>query len=306
VTLSRAVVVGGSGFIGRHLVTHLHGRGTNVLQLVRKPKNDMAGPVEILGPLHWSQQEIERVLRAFMPEVLFHVAGIRQGHSLLDLYEANVFLAERLMAGAAAAVPHCRIVVVGSAAEYGLSARPGEASREDDLCRPLGAYGISKHAQTLHALARARLGQPITVARLFNPIGAGMAAGQALADFAEQIASQKPVIESGDLDIARDFMNVTDAVRMMAELVERPEAIGKVFNICSGQAVTLRSALQKLIKISGRDIGIQSTRQPKVDDIPASFGSAERIRSLGIREANADLMDPLRDLLQEVTDRFDS
>ncbi len=50
-------------------------------------------------------------------------------------------------------------------------------------------------------------------------------------------------IELGNLDVARDFSDVREVASCYADLLTAPDAVGQTFNICSGQAYSLREIL---------------------------------------------------------------
>jgi GDP-4-dehydro-6-deoxy-D-mannose reductase len=143
------------------------------------------------------------------------------------------------------------------------------AQRSWTVCRsgnrpsapPLSAYGRSKLAQTRAALAYGEAtGTPVLVARIFNPIGAGLPTHLALGAFAEQIASVTGpcgTLRTGNIDVKRDFIDVRYVAAMLFNLASKPAARG-IINICSGKAVWLRSLVKNLIAVSGKSIAIET------------------------------------------------
>lgn len=298
----RVFVTGANGFIGGHLVSHLLSLGADITTLVRPedrtPGLLQARELELEAP--WSRDGLAGVLASGRPNVIFHLVGAVRAETLSALYEANVFLSQRLLDAAKVVDSKPVVVLLGSAAEYGYPVVPGKPSDEEDRCLPVTDYGIVKHSQTLHALARSRHGQPIVVARLFNPVGPGLPPGFALSDFAKQIRDGVDVLRVGNLRVSRDFLSAADAVRVICDLSLCENARGRVVNICSGVPQELRLLLDRLIARSGRRIRIEiDPNRFREADVPVSYGNTDALLKLGIRPPAPLNEDTLGALLSE-------
>jgi nucleoside-diphosphate-sugar epimerase len=288
-TSRRALVIGGTGFLGRQVVNELLGRNIAVTLFSRTEVAPSDGITPLcLGTSRWGVDTLAPAMAAAAPDLVLHLAGARHAASIEDYYEANTFLAERIMAAHLEATPEARLLLVGSAAEHGIVGHDGLAT-EDDACLPSTPYGVSKHAQTLHGLARARGGQPIVIARLFNPVGPGMPSGLAFADFARRIATEDH-LSVGNLDVSRDFLSVREAARIVVELSLSRGAIGHVVNVCSGVATPIRFGLELMIAKSGRQIQVaRDSTLLRLHEVPSIRGSTQRLQDLGIEPATADI-----------------
>lgn len=65
------------------------------------------------------------------------------------------------------------------------------------------------------------------------------------------------MIELGNINVARDFSDVRAVVDSYARLLVAPNAIGGVFNVCSGQAYALREVIDLVSRISGHTMEIR-------------------------------------------------
>jgi GDP-4-dehydro-6-deoxy-D-mannose reductase len=146
---------------------------------------------------------------------------------------------------------------------------------------PASPYALTKAAAERLALARGAV-----VVRSFNLVGGGQAASFALPSFARQLAAiergeAEPVLRVGNLSARRDFVHVADAVEAYRLLAEagRP---GEVYNLASGEAVSMRHALDRLLALSGvaAEVQVDPERLRPVD-VPALAGDARRLRELG-------------------------
>ena len=152
--------------------------------------------------------------------------------------------------------------------------------------RPVGHYGISKLAQTYVGLAAARTGRPVIVARSSSIIGPGMPEHIAIQSFARQIAAiaagrQPPIIETGNLDSIRDFIDVADVARLYVRLMQTPRARGEIVHVCTGEGTSVRDILERMIKRSGLTIELRlDPARLRALDVPVYIGSTAKLREL--------------------------
>ena len=293
--MRRALVTGATGFIGRHLVAQLAAEGWAVTCVLRSPLcpvPSIPGSTTLeLGPAPWSVESLKQALEASGAEVVFHMAGTTRTASPADLYAINTGLAATLFDAveAHARTPQLKplIVLAGSAAEYGEVAPDALPVAESQPCAPSTDYGISKYAQTLVGLARAKRGLNVIVARIFNPIGPGMRDHLALASFAHQLRLGVAVLRVGDLDVERDFIDVSEAARLMAALAANPprrdEHNGIVWNICSGRAFNLRNLANELVRLCGRSVTLEiDPARLRPGQMRSNYGSTARLAAVGL------------------------
>jgi nucleoside-diphosphate-sugar epimerase len=294
----RALVTGANGFLGQHLVARLAADGWIVVRAVRSAPAGSTPDTLVLGSKPWTPDMLADALAAAAPDVVFHLAGSPWAEPVAAMYETNLMLAARLLDAAAALARRPAVVLIGSAAEYGFVAEQDQPVREDHPCAPSTHHGIAKHAQTQLGLAWARAGMPVLVARLFNPVGRFMPSRLALASFAAQISAGASVLNVGDLDIARDFIDVDDAARLIAALAADGANFGQVINICSGVAIKLRPLVEELIRLANRrvDIAIDPARL-RPGEMRVLRGDTGRLRALGLEVRTPDFVRLLPTLL---------
>src|ERR1700738_2906900 len=258
-----AVVTGGLGFIGQHLVKALRRRGVNVRTLGRRQSVDTTDTTDtthiVLDEASWDSPALDRVFEDAAPDCIFHLAGRARG-TLAELTHANLGLIQGLLRSLRRTSLRPRLVIAGSAAEYGSAIRDGEPIRETAICAPLSAYGASKQAQTRAALAYAdATGTSVLVARIFNALGPNMPVHLAIGDFVNQIASMTRdhgTLQLGNIDVRRDMIDVEHIATLLCQLAEDPHARG-VVNVCTGQAPLSRELVEMLIDGCGRKIDIE-------------------------------------------------
>lgn len=282
----RVLVTGATGFVGHYILQNLAQRDIEVIAVSRQPRvgNARAQWVCLADP--GNAAEVARLLLKAAPEVVIHLAGVSTAVDSAALYLANVVFAANVLAAAASLSRPPRVLVAGSAAEYGPVDQGSQPVAESQFCQPNTAYGVSKLAQTGHALLARAQGLPVTVARVFNPIGAGMPATLALGSFARQIArmgSHGGVLRTGDLDVVRDFIDATQAARLLVDLATIHAGTIDLVNVCTGRGVSLKVLTQRLIELSGLPVTLEHDASRHGNSNVRSFvGSADRLRSLGL------------------------
>ncbi len=276
----RVLVTGSGGFLGPHVVRAASEEwpDAEVVGL------DLAGAGGAVALDLRDPGATASAVAGLRPDVVLHLAGLLTG-PLGDLYAANVLGTHHLLDAVAASVPAARVVVVGSAAEYGAVPAEDLPVREDRAPSPLSPYGLSKAWQTTCALFWANRGLDVVVGRVFGMIGPGMTedlfVGAVCAQLRRLAAAGGPggELRLGDLGAKRDLIDVSDAASGLVALAARGRA-GAVYNVCSGESIAMSELLDMLVSASGADVSV--VRDPdrvRTADVPDSVGSPERIRS---------------------------
>ena len=283
----RALVTGGTGFLGQQLGRELVDGGFEVAAVGRS-SGDVTDP-----------RAMRRLVAEVRPTHVFHLAGIRDGE-LDGLLRVNVWGAVNVLEAVAAEAPAARLLVVGSAAEYGETTR--EPIGEDHPLEPVTDYGVAKAAQELAAFAvAARRGLNLTRIRLFNVLGPGEPPSFVASAIAGRIAAiqagtLRAPLRTGDLNTRRDFVDVRDVVSALRLAATRGDP-GAVYNVCSGTATPIRRLVEELLALAGLDIPVESTPEEAVLNVRGHAGSAERLRAATGWAPERSLRDSLADVL---------
>jgi GDP-4-dehydro-6-deoxy-D-mannose reductase len=282
----RALVTGARGFVGSHLVRELEDNGFDVLA-AGHTDGDVTDPYAM-----------RRLVAAARPAHVFHLAGVREA-PLDALLLVNVGGTVNLLDAVAKEASSARVVVVGSAAEYGETDR--EPVVEEHPLGPVTNYGIAKAAQGLAAAAvAARAGIHLARVRLFNLLGPGeprsfVASALAARIAAIQAGTEAPPLRTGDLTTRRDFVDVRDAARALRLVATHGEA-GAVYNVCSGRTTRIGELVEQLLDLAGLDVAVESVPEAAATNVRGHAGSAERVRAATRWEPQRSLRDSLADV----------
>jgi GDP-4-dehydro-6-deoxy-D-mannose reductase len=275
----KALVTGASGFVGPHLVAHLEAAGDDVVAVDRGGKT----PVDVTD-----RDAVEVVMRDVRPAAVYHLAALSHVAESWSA-AANSFRVNAegtlnvLVAARDAGVG--RVLVVGSAEEYGAVHDADLPIDEDAPLRPMTPYGASKVAADYLALQAYLGGGLETVrARPFNHTGPGQSARFLVPALARRVAEAERAGEDkvlvGSLDPVRDITDVRDVVRAYRSLVEHGEP-GEVYNVCSGRGTTVREVAERLLAHARRKLElvvdeslVRKVEVPRLVGNPSKIGAA--------------------------------
>lgn len=312
---SRILVTGAAGFVASHLGDLCAASADLELIGLQRPTSvtrilpdGFAGGVEadLLD-----QEGLKEAVAEVRPDSIIHLAGQSSVHeSYRDpggTLLANVLGTQHLLLAAEKAKVR-RVLVVGSADEYG-DVKPADVPlREDRPLAPLSPYAVSRVAQGALCTEFARRGSvEIVRTRTFPHTGKRRGAVFAESSFARQLAEIEferaaPVIQVGNLEAIRDFSDVREVIRAYLLLLSQGES-GAVYNVCSGKGVAMRQILDALIALSGLKVEVQvDASRLRPADLPVLIGDPSRLRAATGFAPTGKLEGALEDLLEDWRD----
>ena len=254
---TKALVTGGAGFIGSHLVDELLENGYDVA-VVDNLSSGQLRNLNHQATFHHAELNdvrLNQIIQRERPEIVFHLAAqssVRQ--SSLDPVadaDANVMGTIRLVAAAAAEGVEKIIFSSTGGAIYG---DPETIPCDEDTpINPLTPYALSKYVGEQYLeLFNETYGLDYTILRYANVYGPGQNPdGEAgvIAIFAGMMLSERRPQIYGDGLQQRDFVYVSDVVR--ANLAAVNKGHGRTYNIGTGQQVSVEQIYQMLQQITG-------------------------------------------------------
>jgi GDP-4-dehydro-6-deoxy-D-mannose reductase len=293
--VARWLVLGAAGFVGRATLGELEARGRKVVGAGRS-----APPPAAVAGKSWHTTDVfdvhnlRALLRKLQPSIVLNAIGHHPAIPRSELRDFYVRSTTIILEAVQAEQPSCRVVLLGSAAEYGNSTNA--SSSEADAPHPLSDYGCAKCGQFDVACRFAANGLDVIAARLFNPIGRGQGNHQFVGALLERIRrGERPArVRSGNH--VRDWIDVRDAARALVTLAESPKP-PSVANICTGQGRTVEFVANVVGRLAGVEVEV-NPGETSPDVLWHSLGNPGRMFNLGWR--------PQHSLAESLADQWHS
>jgi len=259
----KVLVTGGAGFIGSHVVDRLMSEGNEVVVLddlfsgrldnikrhLKEPgfrfvEGDIRQSRTVEGALGGVDAVVHEAAIVSVPLSIESPALTNEVNVLgtLNLLEASLKADVK------------RFVYASSCAVYGAASELPVNERAPP--NPLSPYAGSKLAAEEHCKAFYKNHGIETVClRYFNVYGPRQAAGEyagVMVKFLERIRGGQPPIIFGDGEQTRDFIYVSDVVEATLLALHHPKAAGEVFNVGTGEAVTINQLCTLFLKALDR------------------------------------------------------
>ena len=303
--MKSALVTGGAGFIGSHLVRALLARRVAVRVLDNLSSGHEDNLKELGRKVEFVSGDARNALACRNAcrdvDVVFHLAAlVSVPQSVADPISSEAINSggtlNLLLAARDSGVR--RLVFSSSAAVYGDSlVLP---THEDVLPRPLSPYGIQKLTGEHYCHLFTRLfGLETVCLRYFNVYGARQnprsAYAAAVPLFLTALLSGNVPTVFGDGEQTRDFCAAEDvaAANLLAATTTNPEAIGNVFNIAGGQQTSINSLLAQMRGVTGVEIATRYV-PARVGDIRHSSADISRARRILNYKPGVELPEGLR------------
>jgi len=280
----RALIFGGSGTVGANLVRRLLADKCDVAVASRNASRAirLAGLSDVTK-LDIDCRDADAVLAAVsaeQPDTIFHLVSSRfgaptttaQDHMAVNaLGTLNVLEAARRCAVA-------RVVLTGSAAEYGT----GERFHESHTPQPANVYGATKLCGTILGETYQRgHGLSLINLRLFSPFGPWERAQRLIPSVILAALSDQPV-KIGDDTPERDFVYLEDVADALV-VAAASDAVGTV-NIASGQGTSVRKTVETILELMQSRVPVECSGITRENEILKMSGDIETAqRQLGWR-----------------------
>ncbi len=275
----KVAVTGAGGFIGRHVLTCLQGRGLEIVAVVREASqlSGLSNAVRIveMDMAHPSSKDFEQM---GCPDVLIHLAweGLPNYKSLhhfeTELPRQYNFLKKLIEAG----LPS--LVVTGTCSEYGMQSGPISADMQTKPCNPYGYAkdSLRKQLEYLKSVSDFNL----TWGRLFYMYGEGQPSTSLYSKLREAVQRGDKVFNMSGGEQLRDYLPVEAVALWIVQLAVLQRDIG-VINICSGQPVSVRNLVEQWLKVNGWEIELNLGYYPYPDyESMAFWGDRQQLDAI--------------------------
>lgn len=294
------LITGGAGFVGSHLAGTLLERGDEVYVI----DNLSTGSIENVEHLkdhprfHYTIDTIsnEPVTAELVDRVdtIFHLAaavGVRLiVESPVHTIETNVYGTETILT--IANKKKKKVIIASTSEVYGKNSNVPFREDSDLVMGPTSkgrwSYACSKAIDEFLALAYFKEKKlPVVVVRLFNTVGPRQTGqyGMVIPTFVKQALSARPITVFGDGMQSRCFTDVSDVVKGLADLAVHPRAVGQVFNIGTGNEITILDLAKKVKEMTGSKAEIvfvpyEKAYEEGFEDMPRRVPDVSKIQEL--------------------------
>ncbi len=308
----RALVTGGDGFIGSHLVEYLVSEGYEVRALSQYNSFNHWGWLEDINCLdavevvsgdvrdpHYCRTIVKDM------DVVFHLASliaIPYSYVAPDSYVDINVRGTLNICQAARDLGISRVIQTSTSEVYG-TAQYVPIDEKHPL-QPQSPYSASKIAADAMAMSFYNaFDLPVTIARPFNTYGPRQSARAVIPTIIGQIASGTKIIQLGDVSPTRDFNYVHDTCRGFLALAQCDAAVGQTVNIGSNYEISVADTLNLIRELMGSDVTFITDEQrlrPGKSEVFRLWCDNTRIRELTAFEPETDI----RAGLQKTIDWF--
>jgi GDP-6-deoxy-D-talose 4-dehydrogenase len=237
----KVLITGADGFTGRYVFCEAKNRQHTVVAL----KADLT-----------NLEQLKTELDAERPDVIIHLAAISfvDHIPIEDFYKVNVLGTENIFKSLKSINHTAKVLVASSANIYG---NPDtEVINESTTPTPINHYAISKLAME-HVVKTWFSDFPILITRPFNYTGVGQGNNFLIPKIVSHFKANSKSIELGNLDIRRDFSDVSDIAKIYMDLIESQHE-SLIVNICQGKTISLTSIISYLNTLAGYEIKIET------------------------------------------------
>jgi GDP-4-dehydro-6-deoxy-D-mannose reductase len=292
----RILITGASGFVGRHLVANLTTACPEAALFTEA--------IDVCN-----HEMIAASVQRTSPDVCVHLAAVStvrgaeqdEDHAWQVNLHGTLNVAKAILCHA----PDCSLLFISSADTYGDSFRTGVPLAENAPLAPMNTYAATKAAADLALGSMTERGLRCIRLRPFNHTGPGQTERFVVAAFARQVARiaaglQPPVLNVGNIDSRRDFLDVRDVCAAYLACMNRAIALpaGAIFNLASGTARPVSDILAQLQALAGitAEVRIDPARVRR-HEIPSACGDATLARETLGWTPNIPWEQTLRDVL---------
>jgi 2'-hydroxyisoflavone reductase len=242
----KVLVIGGTLFIGRTLVSELLKAGHEVCVLHRKPEHDLGKRVGSIVADRNDSEQVRRALDGARFDVVFdNVYDWERGTTAAQVEATARACADRLH----------RYVFMSSVAAYGdgLNHHEGDALAPDDHPDPY----VRNKATSERALFRLhqRNGFPVVTIRPPFLYGPGNPFYRE-AFFWDRMRDNRPIVLPGDGRRLMQFVYIKDLVAACLRAMDEPAAVGHAFNIANPRAITQSEAVAAFAEAAGKKLAV--------------------------------------------------
>ena len=251
--VNKVLITGANGFVGGYFINHLSDCS---VEIVKFPETIDIRDKEKVNNFFINNSfnaVVHLAAQSFVPRSFINPK---------ETYEINFTGTLNILEALRLSKFRGVFLYIGSSDVYGIVPESSLPIMENVALSPMNPYAESKVAAELlcKEWSISEDIMRIVMTRSFNHIGPLQEEKFVISGFCKQVAMiknglQEPYIETGNLNVTRDFTDVRDVVRAYKLLLEKG-INGEVYNVCSGREVLLKDVLLKLRQLTNIDFDV--------------------------------------------------
>lgn len=284
--MEKVLVTGASGALAPAVIKCLRDQGYFVITSSRNEKNNC----DIICDFRYKKQ-ILNMLELSSPDIIVHLAVIFSGN-FDEMYKVNVLSARYILEFLQNNKKKARVVLIGSASEYGLIKPEENPISENHVLVPVTSYAVSKAWQTQLMAMYAKGEIEVICARIFNLYGERVSektfAGSLQYQIESVLTGRQSKIIVGNLSGVRDYISTTEAAEQIANIISYG-VHQNIYHVASGIPSVMRDFAMKQLQINGLEGAILEEKvffNSSMIDLPVIFADVKKTMALTLSVPN--------------------
>ncbi|MCK4706216.1 MAG: NAD-dependent epimerase/dehydratase family protein [Gammaproteobacteria bacterium] len=279
--MKTVLVTGATGALGLAVTQYLNKREEYKVVTTGRSGENVDFQLDVIDKV-----QLASIIDQVKPALILHLAATFT-HDFDDAYAVNVEASRQLLEIVQCSKLAARVILIGSAAEYGVVQANESPIREDHVLNPVSVYGLTKAWQTQLAGFYSKRGVDVVVARVFNLKGENLSdrlfIGRLRKQIDEVLSGDKSTIELGPLSATRDYLSTQDAAQQIFSIAEHGKS-GSVYHVASGKPIVMRELLLQTLEEHNLDDSIVKEATENFNrsgyDVPVIYADISRVLQL--------------------------
>ena len=242
--MKKILVVGGTGFIGFHLLKKALKKKMIAYSFSRKKpkkKRFLKKVKYLFGDI--SKKKSQFILNKYNYDYIVNLSGDVNHSKKNSVYKSH-YIGCKITAELFSNKKIKSFVQAGSCAEYGKIKSP---QNEKMPCRPVSYYGKAKLLATKHLIKlHKKKAFPFTVVRLYQVYGPGQETNRII-PFAIKSAKNNKTFSCSSGTQKRDFTYVDEIIDAIFKILNSTKCRGKIINLGSGEPISVKKVIKKIV-----------------------------------------------------------
>ena len=283
----KLLIVGGSGFIGNHLIKH-YSKEYRITS-ISKTKSILSEEIMNVNHINCDLENSDES-KNFFSKNNFNFIINCDGN---EVFNNHFKITLNILKNTVHHMPK-KFIQIGSSDEYGYNASlPKENHREN----PFSPYSLGKVASTQACMIFAKeYKYPLNVIRPFLIYGPGQSKNR-LIPFIINSCFKNKEFNLGRKDIVRDFLYINDFLEFVDEILNNTSVSGEIFNVGSGSGISIENLVKKIIQLLGKGKPIFGKYNSGKFENPILIANLEKVKNLLHWQPRTDIVQGLKETI---------